>query len=59
MNNLAVTLHVLHVAGEDECIQVLMGKPEGKRRLGRCRYRWEDKINMDIKEIEREGVGRV
>jgi hypothetical protein len=28
---------------------VLMGKPEGKRSPGRCR--WEDKIEIDIREI--------
>ena len=28
-----------------------MGKPEGKRPLGRPRRRWEDNIKMDIKEV--------
>ena len=27
-----------------------MGKPEGKRLLGRPKHRWENNINMDIKE---------
>jgi hypothetical protein len=27
------------------------GKPEGKRLLGRLRRRWEDNINMDLREI--------
>ena len=27
---------------------VLVGKPEGKRRLGRPRLRWEDNIKMDL-----------
>jgi hypothetical protein len=27
--------------------RVLMGKPEGKRPLGRLRSRWEDNIKMD------------
>ena len=31
-----------------------MGKPEGKRLLGRCRRSWEDNIEMDIQE---EGCG--
>jgi hypothetical protein len=35
--------------GEEECIQV--GKPEGKRPLGRPRRRWVDKIKMDLREI--------
>jgi hypothetical protein len=30
----------------------LVEKPEGKRPLGRPRYRWEDNIKMDLKEIE-------
>jgi hypothetical protein len=32
--------------------RVLVGKPEGKRPLGRPRRRWEDKIKMDIQEVE-------
>jgi hypothetical protein len=30
---------------------VLVGKPEGKRPLGRPRPRWEDNIKIDIQEI--------
>ena len=30
--------------------RVLVGKPEGKRPLGRPRRRWEDNINTDLKE---------
>ena len=39
------------------CIQgrgvhrVLVGKPEGKRPLGRPRRRWEDDIKMDLHEV--------
>jgi hypothetical protein len=35
--------------------KVLVGKPEGKRPLGRPRHRWEDNIKMDLQEV---GVGR-
>jgi hypothetical protein len=28
-----------------------VGKPEGKRPLGRSRLRWEDNIKMDLREI--------
>ena len=35
--------------------RVLMGKPEGKRPLGRPRRRWEDNIKMDLQEV---GGGR-
>jgi hypothetical protein len=31
--------------------RVLVGKPEGKRPLGRPRRRWEDNIKMDIEEM--------
>jgi hypothetical protein len=33
-----------------------MGKPEGKRPLGRPRRRWEDGIRMDLREIGRGSV---
>ena len=42
--------------GEDRGVQrVLVGKPEGKRPLGRQRRRWEDNIKMDHQEV---GGGR-
>jgi hypothetical protein len=31
--------------------KILIGKPEGKRPLGRPRCRWEDDIKIDIREI--------
>jgi hypothetical protein len=35
--------------GEDRGVhRVLVGKPEGKRSLGRPRRRWEDNIKMDL-----------
>ena len=42
--------------------KVLVGKLEGKRPLGRPRYRWEDNIKMDLQEVGRglwglDGVG--
>ena len=36
--------------------RVLMGKPEGKRHLGRPRLRWEDNIKMDLQEVECGGM---
>ena len=33
--------------------KVLVGKPEGKRPLGRQRRRWEDNIKMDLEEVGR------
>jgi hypothetical protein len=32
-------------------LKVLVGKPEGKRPLGRPRCRWEDGIRIDLREI--------
>jgi len=31
--------------------RVLLGKPEGKRPLGRIRHRWVDNIRMDLQEV--------
>ena len=33
--------------------KVLVGKPEGKRPVGRPRRRWEDNIKMDLEEVGR------
>ena len=41
--------------GDREVHRVLVGKPEGKRPLGRPRRRWEDNIKMDLQEV---GGGR-
>jgi hypothetical protein len=35
--------------------RVLVGRPEGKRPLGRPRRRWEDNIKLDLREIEIDG----
>jgi hypothetical protein len=35
---------------------VLVGRPEGKRRLERPRRRWEDNIKMDLREIGIDGA---
>jgi hypothetical protein len=36
---------------ERKVCKVLVGKPEGKRPLGRPRRRWEDGMRMDLREI--------
>jgi hypothetical protein len=33
-----------------------VGKPEGKRPLGKPRRRWEDNVHMDLREIEWGGM---
>jgi hypothetical protein len=43
--------------GEERNVyKVLVGKPEGKRPLGRPRRRWEDGSRMDLREIGLGGV---
>jgi hypothetical protein len=37
--------------------RILVGKPEGKRQLGRTGRKWEDNIRMDRGEIWGEFVG--
>jgi hypothetical protein len=34
----------------------LVGKPEGKRSMGRPRRRWEDNIRMDLQEVRCRGM---
>jgi hypothetical protein len=36
--------------------RVLVGKPEGKRPLGRPRRRWEDNMKMDLQEVGMYGM---
>jgi hypothetical protein len=42
---------VAHVEDDRGVHRVLVGKPEGKRPLGRPRRRWEDNIKMDFQEV--------
>jgi hypothetical protein len=44
-------MDVLRIGEEIKVREVLVGKPERKRPLGRPRYRWENGIRMDLKEI--------
>jgi hypothetical protein len=44
------------MGAERNLYKVLMGKPEGKRLLGRPRCRWEDGTRMNLRETEWEGV---
>jgi hypothetical protein len=48
--------HAAHMGEERKLYKVLVGKPEGKRPLGRPRRRWEDVIRMGLMEI---GLGDV
>jgi len=43
--------HVTHMGEERRFYMVLVGKPEGRRPLGRPRRRWVDNIRMDLQEV--------
>jgi len=43
--------HVARMGERRGVYGVLVGKPEGKRPLGRPRRRWEDNIKMDLQEV--------
>ena len=47
--------HVARMGEDREVHRFLVGKPEGKRPLGRPRRRWENNIKMDLQEV---GGGR-
>ena len=42
--------HVARMEQSRNAYRALVGKPEGKRPLGRPRRRWEDNIKMDLRE---------
>ena len=44
----------MHVGHRRDEFRVVVGKPEGKRPLGKHMRRWEDNIKMDLQE---EGCG--
>jgi hypothetical protein len=49
-----------HTWGRGEVFyRVLVGRPKGKKPLGRPRHRWEDNIKMDLKEIGIDGANRI
>jgi hypothetical protein len=37
--------------GKERCIRILVGRPEGRRPLGRHWRRWEENIKMDLQEV--------
>jgi hypothetical protein len=51
--------HVARMGKARKVYKVLVGKPEGKRPLGRQRRRWEDAIRLDLREIDWGGGGGV
>jgi hypothetical protein len=43
--------HVARIGEKRGVYRVLVGKPEGKRPLGKSRHKWEDNIKMDFQEV--------
>jgi hypothetical protein len=48
--------HVAQVGEKRTGYGILVGKPDGKRPLGRTRRRWVDNIKMDLREIGWDGM---
>jgi hypothetical protein len=48
--------HVARMGEVRSAYNILVGRPEGRRPLGRHRRRWEDNIKMDLREIGFEDV---
>jgi hypothetical protein len=48
--------HVVRLGEERDLYKVLVGKPEGKRPLGRPRRKWEDNIRMDLQAVGCGGI---
>jgi hypothetical protein len=48
--------HVVRLGEKRNAYMILVGKPEGRRPLGRPRCRWVDNIKMDLREIGWGGV---
>jgi hypothetical protein len=48
--------HVVFMGGGRDMYGVLVGKPEGKRPMGRPRHRWENNINIGLQEVGGGGM---
>jgi hypothetical protein len=48
--------HVARMGEGRGVYRLLVGRPEGKRPLGRPRRKWEDNIKLDLREIGIDGV---
>jgi hypothetical protein len=43
--------HVARMGGKRGAYRILVGRPEGRRPLGKPRHKWEDNIKMELKEV--------
>ena len=41
---------------QESCMQVFVGRPEGKRPLRRPRHRWKETIKKDLQKVEWAGM---
>jgi hypothetical protein len=48
--------HAARMGEERDVYRVLVGKPEGKRSLGRPRRRWDDNTKAELQEVGCEGM---
>jgi hypothetical protein len=48
--------HVARIGENRNTYRILVGKPDGKRPLGRPRRRWVDNIKMDLREMGWNGM---
>jgi hypothetical protein len=52
-------VHKFSAAGLKDSYTILVGKPEGKRPLGRPRCRWVDNIKKNLRETGWDGMDRI
>jgi hypothetical protein len=48
--------HVVRMGEGRGVYRVLVGRPKGKRPLGRPRHKWEDNLHMDLRDIGIDGA---
>jgi hypothetical protein len=50
-------VHVAHMGEGIDAYRILVGRPDGRRTLGRTRSRWKNNIKMDLQQVRWEGRG--
>jgi hypothetical protein len=53
------TGHLARIGKRRDVYRILVGKPEGRRPLGRPGHRWVDNIKMDLREIGWDAIRRL
>jgi hypothetical protein len=57
--NMRLAGHIAQMNTMRNAYKILVGEPEGKRSLGRCRRRWRDNIKMGIKNVGWKVVDKI